>query len=138
MAATLLLGVAANVHSDAPMVQVATADELSSAIQDGAVHIEVTQHLDLRNQAAANESDPYSAHFEMGVELQSITARSCAAHVLVLLRIEAAHVAVLDQCGKVNSMLPHVWRQLCIFPVIALRKYCFFRFATFKSKHSPV
>jgi hypothetical protein len=57
------------------VVRVTTADELHRAIGDGAVHIEVTEHLNITGLRPADSSDPQSALLQPGPELQSITVR---------------------------------------------------------------
>lgn len=61
------------------MVKVASAEELKKAVDDGAVHIHITDHLNLTTLPIlpAKFANGVSAYFVLGEELLSITVRPC-------------------------------------------------------------
>ena len=60
------------------MVKVASAEELKKAVDDGAVHIHITNHLNLTTLPIlpAKYANGVSAYFVIGEGLKSITVRS--------------------------------------------------------------
>lgn len=55
--------------------EVSTADDLREAVQGGAEHVLITDHLDLSDLPGLRNSQPYPKPFNPGTSLQSVRVR---------------------------------------------------------------
>jgi hypothetical protein len=56
--------------------RVSSAKALKQAVESGATHIQITEHLDLTDLPALQNSLPYGKLFNPGSELRSVTVRA--------------------------------------------------------------
>ena len=90
----------------ATVLAVATADELAAAFGGDISHIEVREHLDLR-QLPVQQAGSLSAVFPLGVSLQSITVRWAACAPPILTVGTNVCLSSFNKCPVVCSDMAH-------------------------------